>query len=393
MRKNRKKQLAKNFTRMLWIKAFLNFRFMNSVIALFYLHRGITLAEIYYLSLFWATGALLFEIPSSYLADKWGRKKTIILGIVLTLIYLSILVFAHGFLWLAVSIFIYGASYACMTGTDEALIYDTERELNQTRKTLGKLGKYRASRRFFKIFTAVIGAWIAKDLLPWQFVTLIGVDTIGVILALIMTLRIVEPRHKMDVKEQEAGVMTDAIDMLRIINKELVFFAFFLLWTYYQKFYLDMGVPVVHIGIFWGFGHLLAVIGLWYTGHINLKERVEQRINRLNVYFFIILGIYLGLVLLGVNPYILFFFFILCSLVEDLRFPLFAEYFNKKFNSYNRATTLSLSNLVHSVAEYPILFLAGLLIDKSMIYPFYLSVALIVITLIFLRLPYKKRRA
>ena len=90
----RKIELKKNFSRMFWIQALMNVKVISVVSTLFYLHRGLTLSEIFYLTVVWAIVSLLFEIPSSYLADRWGRKKTILLGILLSLAHWVLFIFA-----------------------------------------------------------------------------------------------------------------------------------------------------------------------------------------------------------------------------------------------------------------------------------------------------------
>lgn len=396
--KNRNKQLKKNFRRMFWIKAFSNIRFISIVVALFYLHRGLELSQIYYLAIVWAIGSLLFEVPSSYLADHWGRKKTIMLGLFLSILYFIIFLFAHSFLWFAVASFVYGAANACMTGTDEALVYDTEKELKNSKKTLGKLGKFHAAKRIFKVIGTVVGAYIAKDLFAWQFNVLILIDICSLLIALTFAARLIEPKHKMDVEKQEAGVLIDAISLFRnnkilfkvMLNKELIFFSFFILWSFYQKFFVDLGLPVMTLGLLWGMGHLFTVLALWFTEKIKGKSHVEENINHLNIYYLFIMALYILLIYIKINPILLFILFTSLSLVDNLRYPFFSEFFNKKFNSYNRATTISLSNLLHSLLEFPILLFAGLLIDKSMIYPFYLSLVIIIFVIIFLKIPTKK---
>ena len=394
--KNRQKELKKNFRRMFWIKAFSNVRFISIVASLFYLHRGLLLSQIYYLAIFFAIGSFLFEVPSSYLADHWGRKKTIILGILLTIIYFSIFLFSQNFFWFVIAAIMYGAADACMTGTDEALVYDTEEELKNSKKTLGKLGKFQSSRRLFKIVSAIAGAYIAKDLFAWQFNLLISIDILALIIALLFAIKIIEPRHKMDVEKQEAGVMIDAINLFKkdkmlfkvMLNRELIFFSFFILWTFYQKFFVDLGVSVLSIGVLWGIGHLITATGLWFTEKV--KGNVEEKINHLNLYYLLVVFLYLLFIFFHFNPILLFIMFILMSMISDLRYPFFSEFFNKKFHSYNRATTISLSNILHSLLEVPILLLAGLLIDKSMIYPFYLSLFIAMMVVIFLKIPYNK---
>ncbi len=394
MTKKRRKQLEKNFRRMFWIRAFLNTKVINVVIALFYIHRGLTVSQILYVSMVWATASLIFEIPSSYLADRWGRKKTIILGIIFACIQWNIFIFAHGFFWMGVGILFMGLSYASLSGTDEALVYDTERELGQEHDSLSRLGKYRASHSIFKIITPIIGVLIAKDLTDSQFISLLLIDVLGTIVAFIVALRIVEPDHKMDVEKTEAGVIKDGWKLLindkellrALLNKEILFFALFMLWSYYQKFFVDLGISIVFIGFAWSFSHLAKFIWYWYVGHFHTKYPVGLRIDRLNYLYTVFALFFVVFMFVWPQPYILLLLYILLTLVEAFRFPLFSELFHKRFHSYNRATTMSLSNLLHNVLEYPILFAAALLVAKDMRYPYIFSFFLSLIVLLFLQL-------
>ena len=284
-------KLQKNFARMFWIRAFLHVKIINSVLSLFYIHRGLSVPELVYVGLFWAAGSFLFEIPSSYLADKWGRKRTIILGIALMSLSWLILLFAHGFWLVALSLFFNGVSYACFSGTDMALIYDTKRELSGEDGSLRELGRYSSGFSIFKIFTAVLGAYLARDLLAWQFNLLVLIDFVGSIVALIFALMITEPRHIMDLEKQEAGVMIDAIKIFKkhpillrmILNKELMFYACFVTWAYAQKFYFDLGLSVITIGALWSVHHLANFLSHRYSQKIFSKLSLTARIDLLNM--------------------------------------------------------------------------------------------------------------
>ena len=116
--------------------------------ALFYLSRGLNLSQIFYLAIVWSVVNILFEVPSSYLADNWGRKKTIVFGVALYVISCGWLIFAHSFWMLGLSVFFYALSNACFTGTDEALIYDTNRELGDGGDSLRRFGQYYPPENF-----------------------------------------------------------------------------------------------------------------------------------------------------------------------------------------------------------------------------------------------------
>src|SRR3989339_602078 len=207
----RRKELSGNFSRMFFIQAFQNIRTINVVVTLFYLSRGLHLTQVFYLSIIWSLINILFEVPSSYLADHWGRKKTIVLGVSLYVVSCLWLIFADSFLLISVSVFFYALSNACFTGTDDALIYDTNRELGTGDDSLRRFGQYYAAERIFKIVSPLIGVLIAKDLSPNQFVILLIIDASAAVISLLSALYIVEPkRHYIEVEKMEAGNLRDA---------------------------------------------------------------------------------------------------------------------------------------------------------------------------------------
>ncbi|MCD4705367.1 MFS transporter [bacterium] len=138
----KKIKLEKNFSRMFWIQAFLNIRMISIVSTLFFLHRNLNLSQIFYLTIIWAITNLLFEIPSSYLADKLGRKKTIILGIIFALLFWVLLISAHSFLIFTIALFFAALQFTCFSGTTDALIYDTNKELGKESNSLKKTRQF-----------------------------------------------------------------------------------------------------------------------------------------------------------------------------------------------------------------------------------------------------------
>ncbi|PIR77578.1 MAG: MFS transporter, partial [Candidatus Magasanikbacteria bacterium CG10_big_fil_rev_8_21_14_0_10_38_6] len=69
--------LRRNIFLLFWAKALMTMGVINIVIVLFYIHRGVSVSEVFYLSVVWSLAMFVVEIPSSYLADRWGRKKTL----------------------------------------------------------------------------------------------------------------------------------------------------------------------------------------------------------------------------------------------------------------------------------------------------------------------------
>ncbi|MFA5813314.1 MAG: hypothetical protein WC862_02265 [Patescibacteria group bacterium] len=303
--------------------------------------------------------------------------------------------FAQGFLWVALSLFLNGVSYACFSGTDTALIYDTKKELSGEKDSLRELGRFSSAFSVFKIFTVVIGAYLARDLLPWQFNLLISIDFAGTLAALIFASRLVEAHHIMDVESQEAGVMRDAIKIFKkypillraILNKELMFYASFITWAYYQKFYFDMGLSIIVIGAGWSIHHLFNFLAHRYSQKIFPRLSLTRKIDRLNIISAAIIFLVLAAWFLKLPALIIYIIYCCQSVAQVARRPMFDEFFNKHSHSFNRATTLSLANLLHNVIEFPMLILAGFLISKHVIYPYVMALVIGILVLSFARLP------
>jgi hypothetical protein len=81
---------------------FANMGFLYPTYTLFLLSRDLNLTEILTLESVMALGIMLWEVPSSVLADRWGRKKLIVLARLLELVSMVPMFWVRGFLPFAV---------------------------------------------------------------------------------------------------------------------------------------------------------------------------------------------------------------------------------------------------------------------------------------------------
>jgi MFS family permease len=234
----------------------------------------------------------LSEIPSSYLADRWGRKKTMIAGVLFSLIHWILLIFAHNFIVFLIAFIFASIQYSFFSGTDDALVYDTNRELGKSEGGLKRL--LYSAKSIFKIIAPLIGALNAKDLLEWQFLVIIGVDIVATISAFIFAFLLTEPNHYMDLEEMEAGVMKDAWKLIKsdplifraMISRALAFLSMFVVWRFHQKFFIDVHLPIIWLGISWSIVH---AINFFYNQNIEKfidKNLLQKKINLLNLLVF-----------------------------------------------------------------------------------------------------------
>lgn len=385
MLNGRKNKLEKNFFKIFFINALLNVKMINIVVSLFYVYRSLRVADIFYLGVVYSVTVILSEVPSSYLADRFGRKRTIIMAAFFGFLHWVFFLTANSFLLFAVGTMFYALAESCMSGTDEAFVYDTNKELDNQSQSLQKLSRYFSSERFFKIFSAFLGAIIAKDLLDWQFNSIIMVDMVASLVAIIFAFTLIEPNHFMDVEKQEAGLIKDAYKILSrdrtlmfgILNKLFVLIGAHLCWAYATVLFVgNLGIPIITMGIVWSVYHFL-VMGTNHFLHSLWPNQSEAvKINILSTIFSMALVLFLANWFFFPQKYILLIFYLMVEFIASIRQPIFSSIFNKQFYSYNRATTLSMANFVQHVFQVPLLLLTGWLVSVNIVYPYVVALAL-----------------
>lgn len=106
------------------LSIFLNMDIQRSLFVLYLLQLGITQGEIGILQSFLFFSAVALEIPSGLLADRYGRKVSLIIGFLgLCISGIGFLLFSS-FIPFAIIFCLFGASIAMGSGSDRALLYD-----------------------------------------------------------------------------------------------------------------------------------------------------------------------------------------------------------------------------------------------------------------------------
>lgn len=87
--------------------------------------KGISVFQISLLLAIWSIPAVVLEIPTGILADRWSRKHMIGLGELLKVICYFLWIYADGFLLYAIGFVFWGIGSSFQSGSEEALLYDS----------------------------------------------------------------------------------------------------------------------------------------------------------------------------------------------------------------------------------------------------------------------------
>ena len=156
------KQVQGNISRFICFRMFFNARFYYPVFALFFLEHGLTWEEFGILNGIWAISIILLEVPSGALADTIGRKRLIVIAALCMVIEMLALLIApmQGgstvFLLFAINRIISGVAEAAVSGADEALAYDSLKEVGREKEwgtVLEKAQRFTSLAFFFAMMT------------------------------------------------------------------------------------------------------------------------------------------------------------------------------------------------------------------------------------------------
>lgn len=376
---------------MYWIQALTQMRVINVVATLFMISRGLTLSQIYLTAVVYSIVAILTELPSSYLADKWNRKGLITISIAFGVFYWFFNIFAYGFVPFLIAIGLFSLSYSLMSGTDEALMYDSARELGEEKNSLKMLGRFYASGIFFKIFTPILAVLIASKLNNSQFIIILIIDLVANLVALFLADFLVEASHSQRNEKINKGVMIDTINLFKnspilltvTLNRTLIFLASFSIWRINSEYFFALGAPLFIIGIASSVFQASAFF-------LNLKTHSWFKNIKSGVvitYINLICGIFLGLFFINEITFKNWIFGLILFdgvlITESIRSPFFSDLINKTSKSYNRATTISGSSLVTELIKLPLLLVFSWIIILGHSYLFGVAALMAIVTEIF----------
>jgi len=159
------------------------------------------------------------------------------------------------------------------------------------------------------------------------------------------------------------------------------------MWRFHQKFFIDIDISIITLGIMGA--SINIIVFAFYQNIMKFvhSKNLTSKINILNYLVAFFLTLFVISTFMLTNKYWLLIIYGLIITTEVMRWPLYSELYNKKSFSFNRATTLSLSNFLKSILDIPLIFIASVLIGININYPFIFSLTLVIIVIIFFRIP------
>lgn len=117
--------LRSNIINLYVVKVSKWFMLIMPIVVLFYNAHGLSMHEVFILQAIYSVSIVAWEIPSGYVADVIGRRKSMIIGAVLGFLGYFVYSFSYGFLGFMVAEIVLGIGQSMISGADSALLYDS----------------------------------------------------------------------------------------------------------------------------------------------------------------------------------------------------------------------------------------------------------------------------
>lgn len=348
----------------------IGFHLINGVLIPFFLTWGkLSFFEVMILQSYFTIMIFIFEIPCGAIADYISRKSTLILGA----LSLSLAVLIYGSIP-NLLIFIIGETFfalgmAMISGSDQALIYDTLKLLDRETEINSIQAKAHSLFLLGMMIAAPLGSFLAT-ILPINYAfSLMFIPFMG---AMCSGFSLKEPKiNNGKEKMSYLIIIKSGFRLLRNNNKlrflglNLVIaesLVFFLVWTY-QLYLGVLLVPLIYFGLV-SSGLTLAQIVFTNIGPLLERNSLDNRKSIL--IYTLIPGIaYILMALIYFIPISVTLIIIVVGLGFS-RNILFVKVINNQIESEIRATTWSTLSMITSIIRAILYPLIGLLVMWSL---------------------------
>lgn len=339
-------------------------RFFSSLIPayvierLFWEQRGMTIQMVVYTEIIYALTIVLLEVPTGIMADKWGRKKMLVLSALLGCSEFLILLYATEFWHFAMVVFLAGVSRSASSGSENALLYDSLKLQGKATLFEKQLGRLNACDFVSAILAALCGSLLASKYgLELNYWISLG----SALIALALSSLLIESAAEDSTSLEEVILFktyvavslrffrTNPSVTLVMLSAMVTGAAMGYIEEFWQLYVSRLGMPVVYFGVLSAAIMLLQLPG-------NLMAHVLLRWFSYRTLIFMIMGVFaVGFTYVAISKDFigLTAMFIIC-LFSGVMEPIATGYLHHRINSSMRATIDSFQslgeNLVHTLA-------------------------------------------
>ncbi|MEI8067638.1 MAG: MFS transporter [Candidatus Shapirobacteria bacterium] len=306
--------------------------------------------------------AAIFEIPTGFISDKYGRTKTLIFGAIAFAIASILYAIGLNYWILVIGAVVQGLGRSFYSGNNDALLYDNLQEMKNTDDFAEHNGKINSMAQIALGVSAMIGGFIAY----FSFPLLMWISVIPQLICLVLALKLTEIK---EISHQSTNIFNHTKEAFKnlISNVKLRYISLSDMisfglgeagWNFRSAFIATIW-PVWAIGI----AQVLCNFGSSLSFHFSGKAL--KKIKPINVLIFKInLNVAVNLIALVLSNIFSPILMSINSLFYGIGQVSKDKLLQDEFTSKQRATMGSLNSLGGSLCYAIFAILLGVLADK-----------------------------
>ncbi|NLV13696.1 MFS transporter [Haloarcula argentinensis] len=370
--------------------------FITPVFTLFLL-RTLTFTQVGILSATYSGLSVVGEIPTGYVGDRLGRRASLLLSVLFTVVSLAGFVLASGFLWYGFLYALWALSLTLRSGSMDAWLYDTLTERLDSGQFSHIRGRGDAVQKWTAAVSMVVGGLLYGLHPSYPFVAAIGFNSLGFLSLLSL------PKNRQYAARGDDGNSADRLDPLETVSVIYTYLArppLRALILYIGLFYAVLGVSSTYVqpmvvetlgpyataigvqvpaggpiaaarageagaALALGLGVLYAVLtavssaGGYYAGTIEDRLGVHRAVVVVPVLTAVALVVPLWIALVALPA------FASMRTAKPLVQPIANGYINDHAEAVGRATLLSSVSMLNMLLRTPLALAAGMLADAT----------------------------
>jgi len=229
---------------------------------------GFSMKQIFELQAIFGISIAVFEVPSGYISDIIGRKKSLVIGSFLAAIGFTSLLYIQSFYEFVFYEILLAMAASLISGADLSLLYDSLDKITKERKEKTKAV---ANIQMAYVCAEAIAAVFASLLIIYSYQHVMVAQAIASWIAFTTALLIYEPPYKkMDTsahKENFKKILSHIFcseKLLRLIFLNLFLWSlctFVVVWIF-QKYWEVSGIEIRYFGYIWALYNLaIGIVG------------------------------------------------------------------------------------------------------------------------------------
>jgi len=335
-----------NIPRLYIIKISKWFMVLMPVIVVFFMDNGLNMQQIFILKAINSVSIIALEIPSGYMADVLGRKKTLVLGSILGFIGFLAYPISFGFWGFVVAELFLGAGVSFISGSDSAILYDSLQIDRRENEYVKLEGRTISVGNFAEAIGGIIGGFLAAISLRYPAV----LQAVIAFIAIPASLTLLEPDNRKNLKDVGIKQILKIVHISLFENKALSWSILFssimgcstltMAW-FVQAYFKEINLPLEMYGIIWTVLNLsLGLVSL-------IAYKIENKIGI--IWSAVIIGFALNAMYLLAGSIVSVWslgFFLVFYLLRGIATPILKDYLNRLTDNEHRATILSVRSFI-----------------------------------------------